>query len=130
MLKKALVLNYDPTCTDEESASQIEVSPTGELHLYWGKGNFDYLFAMAEITPIREKGVFDEMHAIYNSSKSFQYREYVGKLTTRFIRYMLQEDQLFCHVPDHPSYSGQIDLVKKFEATARAGDTFGSAVCS
>jgi hypothetical protein len=127
MLKKALVVNYDPTCTDEQSASQIELSPTGEHHLYWGKGNFDYLFAMAEITPIREKGVFDEMYKDYNQGSSLQYREYVGRLTARFIRYMLKEDQLFCHVPDHPSYSGQIDLIKKLDATALAGDTFGSA---
>jgi hypothetical protein len=37
---------------------------------------------------------------------------------------MLKEDQLFCQVPDHPSYSGQIDLIKKLEATANAGDGF------
>ncbi len=55
LLKKALILNYDPTCLDEKTATKIELSPAGDIHLFWGKGNFDYLFAMAETTPICDK---------------------------------------------------------------------------
>jgi hypothetical protein len=48
LLKRALVLNYDPTCVDEATATRIEISPTGELHLFWGSSDYDYLFAMAD----------------------------------------------------------------------------------
>ena len=37
LLKRAMVFNYDPTCVDEENATQLEISPTGELHLHWGQ---------------------------------------------------------------------------------------------
>jgi len=121
MLKKALVFNYDPTCVDEQSATQIELAPAGDLHLYWGKGNFDYLFAMAETTPIREKGAFDEFQNIYRHVASIEHREVTGKVVARFIEYMIAEDSVFCRVPDHASYEGQIDLLTKLRATARAG---------
>jgi hypothetical protein len=124
MLKKGLILNYDPTCVDEQSASQLEISPMGELHLYWGRGNFDYLFALAEVTPLREKGVFDEMSSIYNNNQNFQYREFVGRMVARFINFLFDEDQLFCRVPDHPSYSGQLELMKKLDGmVAQASHT-------
>jgi hypothetical protein len=116
MLKKGLILNYDPTCLDEHSATQIELSPTGDLHLYWGKGNFDYLFAMAEATPIRERGTFEEFKIIYDEGSSRSYREFVGKLVAHFIRYMFAEDLLFCRVPAHPSYGGQLEIIKKLES--------------
>jgi hypothetical protein len=115
MLKKGLVLNYDPTCVDENSASQLEISPAGELHLYWGKGNFDYLFAMAEVTPIREKGTFDEMFGIYAKNAHVQYRDFVEKIVSKFIGHLFAEDGLFCKVPEHPSYTGQLDITRKLQ---------------
>ena len=41
MLKRALVFNYDPTCTDEQNATLLEIAPTGELHLFWGIGGHE-----------------------------------------------------------------------------------------
>jgi hypothetical protein len=61
LLKRALVLNYDPTCVDEATATRVEISPTGELHLFWGSGDYEYLYAMAETTPIRDEGTFSDM---------------------------------------------------------------------
>lgn len=55
LLKKALIVNYDPTCVDEEHATQLEISPSGDLHWFWGGGNWDYVFAMAEVTPIYDQ---------------------------------------------------------------------------
>jgi hypothetical protein len=123
LLKKALVLNYDPTCIEESSATQIELSPTGDLHLFWGKGNFDYLFAMAETTPIHDKGAFDEMQAIHRHARSIEHREVTGKVVAHFIRYMLAEDSILCRVPDHASYAGQIELGRKLNATALVGES-------
>jgi len=121
LLKKALVFNYDPTCMDEQSASKIEISPAGDIHLYWGKGNFDYLFSMAETTPIWDKSDFDELNAIY-CNDLLSHHKHAGNLVARFIRYLISEDQIFCRVPDHESYTGQIDLLRKLEATARLGE--------
>ncbi|HLO99541.1 MAG TPA: AAA family ATPase, partial [Fimbriimonas sp.] len=65
LLKRALLFNYDPTCVDEQNATQLEISPSGELHLFWGCGGYDYLFAMAETTPVRDEAAFSEMELAY-----------------------------------------------------------------
>lgn len=104
LLKRALVLNYDPTCVDEQDATQLQISPTGELHLFWAIGGYDYLSAMAETTPIRNQAVFKEMQAGYGKAVS-----------TAFLGYLLVEDHRYCRVPAHERYSGQIKLRQKLE---------------
>lgn len=107
LLKKALVLNYDPTCTSEASATQLELSPAGEQHLFWGQGNFDYLEAMAEVTPIRDEGIF---RSIEEASRGTG-RDRAMALIGAFAQYLRGEDRLFCQVPHHESYSGQRELI-------------------
>ena len=115
LLKRALLFNYDPTCVDEQHATQLEISPTGELHLFWGCGGYDYLFAMAETTPVRDEAAFKEMELAY---RQLSQNQFYGVMAN-FLRYLVTEDQLFCRIPDHESYRGQAVLLNKLEATAR-----------
>jgi hypothetical protein len=105
LLKRALVLNYDPTCVDEATATRVEISPTGELHLFWGSGDYEYLYAMAETTPIRDEGTFSEMLA-----NKF--------MVVDFLRHLITEDEIFLQVPDHESYRGQLGLLRRLQQTA------------
>lgn len=115
LLKKALVLNYDPTCISESSATQLELSPSGELHLFWGQGNFDYLESMAEVTPIRDEGAFRSIEeASWGSG-----RQRAMALIEAFTTYLRREDQLHCQVPDHESYRGQRELIGRPLGTHR-----------
>ncbi|SDZ69520.1 AAA domain-containing protein [Variovorax sp. YR266] len=106
LLKKALVLNYDPTRIDAETATQLEISPSGELHLYWGRGNYDYLLAMAETTALLDPGSFAAMENASRGQGSRRVQEVIGV----FVSYLKGEDHLFCRAPDHESYSGQHEL--------------------
>jgi hypothetical protein len=103
LLKRALVVNYDPTCLDEETATQLEISPAGELHLFWGRGNYDYVAAMAEVTPIFDEGAF----ASIEDTSGGQGNQRMHDLIAAFAQYLSGEDHIFCHVPDHESYLGQ-----------------------
>jgi hypothetical protein len=116
LLKRALVLNYDPTCVDESTATRVEISPTGELHLFWGCADYDYLFAMAETTPVRKEGAFVEMQRIYTERRT---RHDYSAVVADFIRYLVAEDEIFAQVPDHESYNGQLGPIRKLEAAAR-----------
>jgi hypothetical protein len=115
LLKRALLFNYDPTCVDEQHATQLEISPTGEFHLFWGCGGYEYLFAMAETTPVRDEAAFKEMDLAYRGRP---YNQFHGVMAC-FLRYLVTEDQLYCRIPDHVSYRGQASLLYKLEATAR-----------
>lgn len=106
LLKKALVLNYDPTKTDAEAATQLETSPSGELHLYWGRGNYDYLVAMAEVTTIHDQSAFNDLE---NASRGQGQRRAYDMITV-FVTYLHGEDRIFCRIPDHESFRGQHDL--------------------
>jgi len=115
LLKRALLFNYDPTCVEENNATQLEISASGELHLFWGCGGYDYIFAMAETTPVRDEATFKEMELAYRQRAQNQFYGVMGN----FLRYLVTEDQLFCRIPDHESYRGQAVLLNKLEATAR-----------
>ena len=115
LLKRALLFNYDPTCVDEPNATQLEISPSGELHPFWGCGGYDYLFAMAETTPVRDEAAFTEMQLAYRDRPQNQFYGVMA----HFLRYLVTEDQLFCRIPNHESYRGQIALFRKIDATAR-----------
>jgi hypothetical protein len=114
MLKRGLIFNYDPTCVDEVDATQLEIAPTGELHLFWGTGNFDYILAMAEVTPILDPESFDEIQKPYEYGPTAY-----GHVISRFISYLLDEDSIFCRIPDHVSYEGQFALGRKLAASGR-----------
>jgi hypothetical protein len=106
LLKKALVLNYDPTKIDADSVTQLEISPSGELHLFWGRGNYDYLEAMSEITTILAPTGFD---ALEGASHGKGQRR-AQAMIKAFVEYLRAEDRLFCRPPEHESYRGQHDI--------------------
>ncbi|MES2952356.1 MAG: AAA family ATPase [Pseudomonadota bacterium] len=107
MLKKALILNYDPTKIDAETATQLEVSPSGEQHLYWGRGSYDYLLAMAETTSVLDPEAFDALEGANQGHGTRRTQEMINIFT----EYLRREDRLFCRVPDHESFKGQHELV-------------------
>lgn len=115
LLKRGLILNYDPTCVEESKATQLEISPAGDLHLYWGIGNFDYLLAMAEVTPIHVRDDFDAIQSAYEHRSQPAF----GYVISRFIKYLVAEDAWFTKIPDHVSYDGQRHLTRKMDAAGR-----------
>jgi hypothetical protein len=106
LLKKALVLNYDPTIIDAENATKLEISPSGEQHLYWGRGNYEYLLAMAEATSLADPAAFNALELANRSLGSRRFQDVIDIFT----EYLWREDRLFCRVPDHESYKGQHEL--------------------
>ena len=109
LLKTALVINYDPTCLIEESATQLELSPSGEQHLFWARGNHVYLEAMAEATAILDEAAFMTIE----TSSRLQAGQRMHQLIRAFGEYLNAEDRRYCIVPEHPSYRGQLELTDK-----------------
>jgi ABC-type iron transport system FetAB ATPase subunit len=108
LLETGLVLNYDPTITDVMEARQVEVSPSGRLHLHWGLGNYEYISAMAIVTPLLTESVFSGL------SRAAEQWSYVP-IIRMFVGYLLDEDRAYCSVPDHDRYQSQRRLRSAFE---------------
>jgi hypothetical protein len=83
--------------------SRLEISPAGKVHLIWGSTEKDYVAAMKEITPVRDKETFEQLRRCYRAGYSEHWRE---SLAT-FIDYLLEEDSRWCEVPDHKHFEGQ-----------------------
>lgn len=112
MLKTGLLLNYDPTVQDIQQATRVELAPAGRQHLEWALGNLEYLGAMAEVTPLLSEGTYRTMQACTTAAR---WRE----RTAAFLAYLLQEDALYCSMPEHDAYASQRRITSGLEVLAR-----------
>lgn len=102
LLGTGLVLNYDPTVTDLEKVSKIEIAPAGAIHLLWGTTDEDYIKIMAQVTPVRDEGVFNKLDGFSRNLSV----NWANALIT-FVDYLIDEDSHWCRIPDHRNYNGQ-----------------------
>lgn len=110
LVKTGLALNFDPQL-DHGAQGAVEISPSGMRHLSLGSGNIEYVAAMAQTTPILTEAVLDAMKAI--SGPRWKERAAV------FVDYLLEEDALYCTVPDHQQYASQARLRANLVRTAQ-----------
>lgn len=113
MLKSGLVLSYDPTIENITDVRQVELSPSGKQHLYWGIGNFEYLSAMSDVTPLLSEVTYNEMQESVRGPGGWKQK------TAAFIGYLLAEDEMYCSTPDHQTYDSQRRLRNNLEGTKR-----------
>lgn len=114
LLHTGLVLNYDPSVMEVDRDSRIEASPSGKIHLAWATLDHDYLQMMRDVTPLRDKAVYEEIVNGYTDYK----RKWAQTIKV-FIGYLLSEDATWCRVPDHPNFAGQVSVTKRLERLAR-----------
>lgn len=112
LLDDQLVLNYDPTVTDIKDATQVEISPSGRLHLHWAQGNQDYLSAMSAVTPLLTEAVYADL------SRQQGNRNWRAATAT-FIDYLVDEDKTYCLPPDHESYQSQVRVSETLQRRAQ-----------
>lgn len=111
MLKTGLLLNYDPTVQEIAQAGQVEISPAGRQHLFWASGNWEYLSAMSEATPLLSEDTFLAMR----DQQAYRWRE----RTALFIDYLLREDEMYCTRPSHEAYASQDRVGPAMETIAK-----------
>lgn len=114
LLRTGLILNYDPTVMVLDETSRIEASASGRIHLVWATVDVDYLQMMMDVTPLRDKDTYNEIINAYSDYKG-KWQLAIGA----FITYLLAEDALWCKVPDHATFSGQVSVTKRLERLAR-----------
>ena len=110
LLKTGLVLDYDPTTSSVESSRQVEISPAGRQHLYWALGNYEYINAMMEVTPLLTERFFAELTNEARAGVDWHRR------TGKFVSYLLEEDSVYCSAPRHEAYESQRKLRDSLEA--------------
>jgi hypothetical protein len=112
LLLSGLIFEYDPTVTEVESASRVEISPSGATHLGWATTDEDYVKAMRDVTPVRDKQVHEVLKQCLRDGYGHTWKESIST----FINYLLAEDELWCQVPVHRVYDGQRRLTQKLIA--------------
>jgi hypothetical protein len=103
LLRTGLILDYDPTVKNVNDTSRFEISSAGKVHLIWGSTERDYVAAMKEVTPVREKETYEHLREHYRAGYSEHWRDSIAT----FIDYLLEEDARWCEVPDHRHFEGQ-----------------------
>jgi len=111
MLRTALCWNYDPTVNDVSKATKMELSPSGNEHLIWATNDPEFMHAMMYVTPITSRDVFDALMHLGQEPFNLVWR----RLVATFIDYLIVEDAMFCSVPEHEAYKGQLVVTKRLE---------------
>ncbi|MCY3725605.1 MAG: AAA family ATPase [Rhodobacteraceae bacterium] len=110
LLKTGLILNFDPTVKDLNSDCKLEASPSGIVHLDWATTDQDYIGIMKDITFMRKKEVVDTIR------KSFKdYRNCWAISIKAFIDYLIEEDTLYCKIPNHSSFERQQNITTRLQ---------------
>jgi hypothetical protein len=73
---------------------------------------------MADVTPIANEAMFAGMRAAIRTGGG-GWRE----KTKLFVKYLLDQDALYCVVPDHPAYTSQRELAAKLSQIMRGRRT-------
>lgn len=108
LLLKGLIISYDPTIDDISYAKKVQISPSGMTHYLWGIGEVDYIYMMMEVTPITDKVIFSQLEEKY---KRYEFK---FELILKFIGYLENEDEKYCKIPKHISYTGQLVLAQRY----------------
>ena len=110
--------------------SRFEISSAGKVHLIWGSTERDYVAAMKEVTPVREKETYEQLREHYRAGYSEHWRDSIAA----FIDYLLEEDARWCGVPDHRHFEGQkrvrrrLVIMRERLFSNRFSDNFGTQV--
>jgi hypothetical protein len=113
MLKSGLLVSYDPTVEEISHVHQVEIAPAGKQHLYWAISNFEYLSAMADVTPLLSEVTFAKMQDALRSRGGWREK------TATFIDYLLAEDEMYCMAPNHAGYESQRRIRASLTTTSR-----------
>lgn len=87
MLESGLLWASDPTIRDASLAGTVKITPSGELHLAWGTSDDVYLSAMAAVTHVTDKQLYDRIRGelIGNHGE-------LGDARRAFVDYLIAED--------------------------------------
>lgn len=105
MLKKGLVIPYDPAETVIYDEMPIRISYSGRLHLEFVVSDSVYISQMALVTGIREGSVVSSMRDVYRGSMV----EWKA-INNLFITYCIGQDKGFFTIPEDIAYDPQRSL--------------------
>ena len=111
LLSTGLILNYDPSIQTFDEAGLLEISPAGKIHLRWSQTSFEYLSAMAVVTPLLDLGAHEAI------TRAYAHRRFRTVAAT-FAEYLAAEDELHCNVPSHDSFASQQRVVPQLRGLA------------
>lgn len=109
MLKSGLCLSYDPTIISLDTSSRIQLSPSGRQHRAWVRTDFVYLESMMEVSPITDQSVYQKVDELF-TTRLPGFRQ---KALALFVKYLVDEDSKYCHIPSHASHQTQSRLVNE-----------------
>lgn len=107
LLKQGLLLNFDPTMTDLNEESKLELAPSGKVHFWWATVDREYISIMRDVTPLLDKEVCMEIRKLYRD-----YRNNWARSIKCFVDYLIGEDEIYCNIPDQSAFNRQRKLTK------------------
>lgn len=121
MLKTGLCWAYDPTIETIYRARQVELTPSGALHLEMGTALDDYVGAMAQVTPLRDRATHRALRQFEDKREAVAWFQRIEA----FVEYLVSEDSKYANVPGHAAYEGQVQIVDTLRRLASSSRRSG-----
>lgn len=104
LLRSGMCQGNDPTKSNIDDVDLLRITPSGNQHLLWGLGitDLEYLFYMLDVTRLVDEAIYNSIIDELKKPKPAVY-----KILQHFVGYLLNEDKIHVHVPEHESYQGQ-----------------------
>jgi energy-coupling factor transporter ATP-binding protein EcfA2 len=115
MMKYGLVERYDPSEDTLEMEQRVGITPNGVLHLEIALTDNVYIEQMALVTPVRFAQTAQDIRAAFQLLGAAT-RERYQQVRNLFLRYCLEQDRTFLHVPDDTTYDGQKMVAQELQA--------------
>ncbi|MHB8369068.1 MAG: AAA family ATPase [Leptospirales bacterium] len=107
-----LLATYDAAEQEIKEDSLLRITPSGKIHYEWAMGNQAYLTEAALVAPLRCCQTRDELMSLWSNQK--KNRKDWDELARKFTEYCLEQDRIFCVVPEMESYKSQKTLHDQF----------------
>jgi hypothetical protein len=104
LLEFRLIEPYDPNEEKVYEMQRIRITPAGSLHYQFSMSNPTYVAHMGLTTAIRDYSIAASIKAM--TEKKMAFDDWV-RLTATFIKYCLEQDDIFVNIPDNVIYEGQ-----------------------
>lgn len=107
LLSYRLIQPYDPTDQIIYEDQRLRVSHSGRIHYEFSLTKDSYVSHMALVTPIRNYDLVSDIRLIMRSK--LKRTEWLNIIST-FMKYCLEQDEIFISLPKAPAYNSQSQL--------------------
>lgn len=114
LLEYRCVEPYDPTEESIQDDTRVRITSSGLIHIEFALTDPIYMEHVALTSEVRESTKIDQIRQLFNGHRGKLSTDDWRKAVDLFSQYCLEQDKVFCSIPNISSYEGQLQFRREF----------------